>query len=142
MPTGWGKSAIYQIPAVLMPGPTVVISPLISLQKDQVDTLRQQEVGGAALVNSGTRVREKRAAFEDLLEGDLEFIFLTPEQLSNAEILQTIKESKPSLFVVDEAHCISEWGHDFRPDYLKLRAAIEALGGGVVLALTATASPD
>ena len=140
LPTGAGKSAIYQIPAVMLDGPTVVISPLIALQKDQVDTLQEHDAGGAAVVNSQTSAREKQESLEHLESGDLEFIFLTPEQLAKPEVLARVQEAKPSLFVVDEAHCISEWGHDFRPDFLKLGAAIQALGHPRILALTATAS--
>ena len=140
LPTGAGKSAIYQIPAVMLDGPTVVISPLIALQKDQVDTLREHDAGGAAVVNSQTRAAEKKKSLENLESGELEFIFLTPEQLAKPEVLARVQEAKPSLFVIDEAHCISEWGHDFRPDFLKLGIAIEALGRPRILALTATAS--
>ena len=107
----------------------MVISPLIALQKDQVDTLQAHQARGAALVNCHTHAGEKKEAFAELEAGDLEFIFVTPEQLA-----------KPSLFVVDEAHCISEWEYDFRPDYMKLGTAVEALGHPRILALTATAS--
>jgi len=140
LPTGAGKSAIYQIPAVLLDGPTVLISPLIALQKNQVDALQEHDAGGAAVVNSQTRVREKEESLENLETGQLEFIFLTPEQFAKPEVLVRVQEAKPSLFVVDEAHCISEWGHDFRPDFLKLGAAVEALKHPRILALTATAS--
>ena len=141
MPTGYGKSAIYQIAAVVLRGPTVVISPLIALQRDQVATIAEQEVGGAALVNSELRQSERREAFESLEEGELEFLFLAPEQFNQEATLERLRIAKPSLFVVDEAHCISEWGHDFRPEYLRLGAVIETLGHPAVLALTATASP-
>jgi ATP-dependent DNA helicase RecQ len=141
MPTGSGKSAIYQIAAVVLRGPTVVISPLIALQRDQVDTLAAQEVGGAALINSAVRQTERREALDNLEEGELEFLFLAPEQFNQAHTLERLRAAKPSLFVVDEAHCISEWGHDFRPEYLRLGAVIEALGHPTILALTATASP-
>jgi ATP-dependent DNA helicase RecQ len=141
MSTGYGKSAIYQIAALLIPGPTVVVSPLIALQREQVEDLEQQGVGGAANVNSTVAEAERREAFEDLEEDALEFLFLSPEQLSNEEVLAEVRAAAPSLFVVDEAHCISEWGHDFRPDYLKLGAVAEALGRPPILALTATASP-
>jgi ATP-dependent DNA helicase RecQ len=141
MPTGSGKSAIYQIAALLIPGATVVISPLIALQQDQVEAIAEQDVGGAIQVNSTMRVGDRTEAFKDLEEGDLEFMFLAPEQFNNPETLEKLQAAKPSLFVVDEAHCISEWGHDFRPDYLRLGTIIEALDHPLVLALTATAAP-
>jgi ATP-dependent DNA helicase RecQ len=141
MPTGSGKSAIYQIAGLLMDGPTVVVSPLIALQKDQLDTIEEQEVAPAAVLNSVIPESERREAFEDL-HRDLEFLFLAPEQFNKQETIDRVKQAKPSLFVVDEAHCISEWGHDFRPDYLKLGAVIEALGHPTTLALTATANPS
>jgi ATP-dependent DNA helicase RecQ len=141
MPTGSGKSAIYQLAALMIPGTTVVISPLIALQRDQVENIEEQEVGEAAQINSTVRKSERQKALEDLQEGDLEFLFIAPEQFNNEETLARLREAKPSLFVVDEAHCISEWGHDFRPAYLRLGAVIEALDHPPVLALTATASP-
>jgi ATP-dependent DNA helicase RecQ len=141
MSTGYGKSAIYQIAALLIPGPTVVVSPLIALQRDQVEDLEREGAGGAAAVSSFARAAERREALEELAEGELEFLFLSPEQLSNEEVLADVAAARPSLFVVDEAHCISEWGHDFRPDYLKLGSVAEAVGRPPILALTATASP-
>lgn len=141
MPTGSGKSAIYQLAAVELSGPTVVISPLLALQKDQVDTIESQDLGGAAQVNSTVKAGDREAAFEDLKSGNLEFIFLAPEQFNQPETLEQLKAAKPSLFVVDEAHCISEWGHNFRPDYLRLGSVIEELGHPTILALTATAAP-
>jgi len=140
-PTGSGKSAIYQIAAAIIPGPTVVVSPLIALQKDQVDAIESCDVGEAAIVNSTVRVSEVREAFDKFESGELEFLFLAPEQFHKQETMERLRAAKPALFVVDEAHCISEWGHDFRPDYLKLGGAIEALGYPVTLALTATAAP-
>ncbi len=126
----------------MIPGPTVVVSPLIALQRDQVESIEEQEdAANASQVNSSVPGGERQKAFEELEAGQLEFLFLSPEQLANEETLERVKESKPSLFVVDEAHCISEWGHDFRPDYLKLGAVIEALDQPTVLAMTATASP-
>ncbi|MBD2100653.1 ATP-dependent DNA helicase RecQ [Leptolyngbya sp. FACHB-261] len=141
MPTGSGKSAIYQIAAFLLAGPTVVISPLLALQRDQVESIADQDVGGAAVVNSTIGASDRQEAFEDLETGDLEFLFLAPEQFNNPETLERLQAAKPSLFVVDEAHCISEWGHDFRPDYLRLGTVIEALDHPRILALTATAAP-
>ena len=140
MSTGYGKSAIYQIAALLIPGPTVVVSPLIALQRDQVEQLEEEDAGGAAEVNSTVRTSERRETFEELEEDALEFVFVSPEQLSNDEVREELAAAGPSLFVVDEAHCISEWGHDFRPDYLKLGAVADALGRPPILALTATAS--
>jgi ATP-dependent DNA helicase RecQ len=140
LPTGAGKSAIYQVAALMIPGPTIVVSPLIALQRDQLDGIDQSELAGAALVNSSLRTRERAEAFERLENDDLEFLILAPEQLANPETLARVRAARPSLFVVDEAHCISQWGHDFRPDYLRLGAVVEALGHPRILALTATAS--
>ena len=140
MPTGSGKSAIYQIPAVLLDGPTVVVSPLIALQRDQSETLQQQDIGGAAVVNSLITARQQEEAITGAENGSTEFLFMAPEQFSNPERLAAVKAVKPSLFVVDEAHCISEWGHSFRPDYLRLGTVVEELGHPTVLALTATAN--
>lgn len=142
MPTGYGKSAIYQIPAVVLPGPTVVISPLIALQRDQALGLAGRDVGGAAVMNSSLGAEDRSDTFDELEGGRLEFIFLAPEQLKRPDVMQHLHESRPSLWVVDEAHCISEWGHDFRPDYMNIGPAIEALGHPPVLALTATAAPQ
>lgn len=141
MPTGSGKSAIYQIAGLRIPGVTVVISPLLALQHDQVEAIAEQDTVKAAVLNSTLTTAEREQVFEQLFNQALEFIFMAPEQLSNAETLGKIQEISPSLFVVDEAHCVSEWGHDFRPDYLQLNSVIEALGHPVTLALTATASP-
>jgi len=140
MPTGSGKSAIYQIPAVMMDGPTVVVSPLIALQREQSGELNKRDAGGAVVVNSLLTERAQDEALAEVEQGDTEFLFMAPEQFSNAERLQDVRAAHPSLFVVDEAHCISEWGHSFRPDYLQLGKVIEELGHPTILALTATAN--
>ncbi|MGF7233388.1 MAG: RecQ family ATP-dependent DNA helicase [Frankia sp.] len=145
LPTGAGKSAVYQVPALLIGGPTVVVSPLIALQRDQIRSLSQavgatRESGGVA-ANSQIGRRAYLEALNAIVTGDAEFLFLSPEQLGRDEIRQALAEARPSLFVVDEAHCISAWGHEFRPDYLRLGQVIEDLGRPRVIALTATASP-
>ncbi|HEV7299796.1 MAG TPA: ATP-dependent DNA helicase RecQ [Tepidisphaeraceae bacterium] len=143
MPTGSGKSAVYQIAGLLIDGPTVVISPLIALQKDQVESIEEKDVAEAAVVNSTVRVGERREAFAMLREGELEYLFLAPEQLANPDTMAHLKANPPSLLVVDEAHCVSEWGHDFRPEYGRIGKLIEALDRRpVILALTATAAPN
>ncbi len=141
MPTGSGKSAIYQLTAAQLPGSTIVISPLLALQQDQLEAIAAEKVGLAAVVNSTITASQRAEAFERWKKGDLEFLFLAPEQFSNPETIEQLQSAKPSLFVVDEAHCISEWGHSFRPDYLHLGSVIEALGHPTILALTATAAP-
>ena len=141
MPTGAGKSAIYQVAGLALAGETVVVSPLIALQQDQLDAIEDADLAPAAALHSGLRARDRRDALSDLARDRLEFLLLAPEQLANEEVLARVREAEPSLLVVDEAHCISEWGHDFRPEYLRLGAVAEAIGRPTILALTATASP-
>jgi len=143
LPTGAGKSAIYQIPAVLLPGPTVVVSPLLALQQDQIAALNERDDPKirAVRVSSAETPAQQREAIEEIRAGRAEFLFITPEQLSDPDRLAEVRALKPGLVAVDEAHCISEWGHDFRPDYLALGHLIKGLGRPPVLALTATASP-
>jgi ATP-dependent DNA helicase RecQ len=138
MPTGAGKSACYQVPALMIDGPTVVVSPLIALQRDQVVDLLDH---GAFAANSAQRDSVIDEGWEDVAAGEVEFIFLSPEQLAKAEVRERLCKVSPSLLVVDEAHCVAAWGHDFRPDYLRLGDVIQQLGHPVVMALTATAAP-
>jgi len=143
LPTGAGKSAIYQIPAVLLSGPTVVISPLLALQQDQIAALNERADPAirAVRVSSAETPNQQREAIREIREGRAEFLFITPEQLSNPDRLAEVRALKPGLVAVDEAHCISAWGPDFRPDFLSLGHLIKQLGRPPVLALTATASP-
>ncbi|MDT5035750.1 MAG: ATP-dependent helicase RecQ, partial [Micromonosporaceae bacterium] len=143
LPTGHGKSAIYQVPATLLDGPTVVISPLLALQSDQIAALlgRDDPALRAVRVSSAETPGQQRAALAAVRGGAARFLFITPEQLAEPERLAEVRALKPALVAVDEAHCISAWGHDFRPDYLQLGHLIGELGRPPVVALTATASP-
>jgi ATP-dependent DNA helicase RecQ len=140
LPTGAGKSAIYQVPTVLLPGLTVVVSPLLALQRDQIDRITESRAPAAVAVNSDQRVSDRRQAWQAVSENTAQYLFLSPEQLGNAEILERLAGVDVGLFVVDEAHCVSAWGHDFRPEYLRLLPVIEQLGHPPVLGLTATAA--
>ena len=139
LPTGGGKSAIYELAGLLRGGPTVVVSPLIALQDDQLAHLRA--AGLPATVLNSTQSAGARAAALLAACGPDEFVFVSPEQLSNDETRAALRRMNPGLFVVDEAHLVSQWGRDFRPDYLRLGAQADELGAGVRIALTATAAP-
>jgi len=140
MPTGAGKSAIYQAAGGALPGCTLVVSPLLALQADQVESIGSA-FGGAVALNSLQGTAEQRDALASIREGDVEFVLVAPETLVSDEVVQALRDAPTSLIAVDEAHCISTWGHDFRPDYLALRAIAERLGRPPVLALTASAAP-
>ncbi|MFA6106095.1 MAG: RecQ family ATP-dependent DNA helicase [Patescibacteria group bacterium] len=141
MPTGGGKSLCYQLPALIMDGLTIVISPLIALMKDQVDGLQRRNIP-AAFINSSLTPEEILRNLNDARTGIVKLLYIAPERFYNAEFMAALKELKVSLFAIDEAHCISEWGHDFRPSYMKLWSAISAVGRPPVIALTATATPE
>lgn len=140
LPTGGGKSAVYQLAGVMLDGPSVVVSPLIALQHDQAARLAELELGVAVLNSTrpGSERQETLAAFG---QGEIEFLMVGPETLADAGVLAEVAAARPSLFVVDEAHCVAEWGPDFRPDYRRLGAIADAVGRPPILALTATASP-
>jgi ATP-dependent DNA helicase RecQ len=140
-PTGGGKSICYQLPALMLDGLTLVVSPLIALMKDQIDFLRSRGIAAARL-DSTLAPEEARGLATAMTEGKLTLLYVAPERFNNERFLATLRRTKIALFAVDEAHCISEWGHNFRPDYLKLAETARMLGVPRVLALTATATPS
>jgi ATP-dependent DNA helicase RecQ len=140
MPTGAGKSLTFQIPAMILPGVTLVLSPLIALMKDQVDTLPAEIRERTALVNSTLTPAEQRQTLEGIASGHYKLVYAAPERLRQWAFVHAMRQAGTSLVVIDEAHCISMWGHDFRPDYLQIPQVLPALGNPSVLAITATAT--
>jgi ATP-dependent DNA helicase RecQ len=141
LPTGAGKSAIYQVATVLLDGPTVVVSPLLALQRDQIEGLARTNAPAAVAVNSAQRSAEREDSWAAVRDGSARFLFLSPEQLARDDVIDQLSTLGVRLFVVDEAHCVSAWGHDFRPDYLRMGQVVERLGHPRVIALTASAAP-
>jgi ATP-dependent DNA helicase RecQ len=141
MPTGGGKSLCYQLPALVLEGVTIVISPLIALMKDQVDSLDKVGIP-ATFINSSISLPESYDRLQKVKNGFYKLLYIAPERFYNQEFMSALQEIKVSLFAIDEAHCISHWGHDFRPSYMKLKNAIANIGNPPVIALTATATPE
>lgn len=141
LPTGGGKSMIYQLPALILDGVTLVVSPLIALMKDQVDSLDRVGIP-STFINSSLSPKESEERLEKVKKGYFKIVYIAPERFYNAAFLADLKKIKVSLFAIDEAHCISQWGHDFRPSYLRLKEAVKLVGSPTVVALTATATPE
>jgi ATP-dependent DNA helicase RecQ len=143
MPTGGGKSLCYQLPSLLMPGTAIIISPLIALMKNQVDAMRSfsEEDGVAHFLNSSLNKAAIAQVKHDIIEGKTKLLYVAPESLTKEENIQFLKKIKISFYAIDEAHCISEWGHDFRPEYRRIRPIINEIGTEPLIALTATATP-
>jgi ATP-dependent DNA helicase RecQ len=140
MPTGGGKSLCYQLPALMREGATIVVSPLIALMKDQTDALAARNLP-ATFINSSISFEEQRARIAGVRAGRFKLVYIAPERFRSQHFTEALKSAHVSLFAVDEAHCISSWGHDFRPDYLRLKSAIDSIGRPQIIALTATATP-
>jgi len=143
MPTGGGKSLCYQLPALIMDGTAIVISPLIALMKNQVDAMRSfsEDDGTAHFLNSSLTKGQIQKVKQDILSGKTKLLYVAPESLTKEENIEFLKSTPISFYAVDEAHCISEWGHDFRPEYRRIRPIIEEIGRAPLIALTATATP-
>ena len=142
MPTGGGKSLCYQLPALMMEGTAIVLSPLIALMKNQVDAVRQvsEDNGIAHYLNSSLTRQQVEEAKKDIQEGRTKLLYVAPESLTKEDTKDFLREIKISFYAIDEAHCISEWGHDFRPEYRRIRPLINEIGRAPIIALTATAT--
>ncbi len=143
MPTGGGKSLCYQLPALILPGTAIIISPLIALMKNQVDAMRSfsEEDGVAHFMNSSLNKASIAKVKHDIMDGKTKLLYVAPESLTKEENIQFLKKLDISFYAIDEAHCISEWGHDFRPEYRRIRPIINEIGNAPIMALTATATP-
>ena len=140
MPTGAGKSLCYQLPAIVQEGTAIVISPLIALMKNQVDQLNALGVN-AQFLNSTLNKTEMNRVKKEVLNGEVKLLYVAPESLNKEENIEFLRKAKISFVAIDEAHCISEWGHDFRPEYRRIKAIIHEVGNLPIIALTATATP-
>ena len=143
MPTGGGKSLCYQLPALILDGTAIIISPLIALMKNQVDSMRgySMDDGVAHFLNSSLNKTQIQRVKDDILSGKTKMLYVAPESLTKDENIQFLKQATISFYAIDEAHCISEWGHDFRPEYRRIRPIINEIGAAPIIALTATATP-
>ena len=143
MPTGGGKSLCYQLPALLMEGTAIIVSPLIALMKNQVDAVRgySEDDGVAHFINSSLNRTTINQVKRDVQSGKTKMLYVAPESLTKEENVEFLKGVKVSFYAIDEAHCVSEWGHDFRPEYLKIRKMVDEIGRAPIIALTATAPP-
>ena len=143
MPTGGGKSLCYQLPSLMMEGTAIVVSPLIALMKNQVDAMRNfsEDDGVAHFINSSLSKTAIEQVKDDILSGKTKLLYVAPESLTKEDNVEFLRQVKISFYAVDEAHCISEWGHDFRPEYRRIRPIINEIGKRPLIALTATATP-